>query len=139
MLNTTECLPLLVLAVALSACGGTNGDPSYAELESLAKAREAEAIAFAANLSCTRDVECGTLLFADTYPTCSPYRYAPIAIIAVAASQALSSAAEQRAYAYAAQPLSGKFAPPCAPSAWLAPAPVPSCVSNSCALIPRDA
>jgi hypothetical protein len=139
MTNTTKSHLLLVLSATLSACGGSNEDLSYAELERLANSKEAEAIGFAADLSCTRDAECGTLLFGDTYPTCSPYRYAPIAIIVQSAPQALASAAEQRAYAYAAQPLSGKFAPPCAPSVWFAPAPVPSCVSNKCVLIPRDA
>ena len=139
MRNTTHGLLLLVLTAFLSACGDSGGDLSYAELEHLAKAKESEANGFAANPACSRDSECGILLFADTYPTCSPYRYAPIAIIAEAAPQAFSAAAEQRAYAYAAVPLSGKSAPPCAPSAWLAPAPTPSCASNRCVLNSRDA
>jgi hypothetical protein len=57
VLQLVRTYVLTATAVALSACGGTSEEPTYAELERQAKAKETEALAFASDLTCDRDSE----------------------------------------------------------------------------------
>ncbi len=122
----------LLLAVTLAACGGGAADEdTWAEAAARADAQEAEARKLGVVVPCSRDAQCGVLVFMRTEPSCTPLKYHVYSLAASTAAAASAAATKQIQLAFIAYGLSPNTDVPCPSLAGWIP-PVPVCRANTC-------